>query len=181
MTLSTLAILIGLVSAALQVYAVLKPKSFAEHARKFPRSEGIGYVLMALGAVWFLYNLNNEAISDFAQYKKMMLLGFGALAILTCIYVRDFLAVRGLAVVLLLVAWFTLNHTRFHESPWRLVLVVWAYACIVVGMWLTISPWRLRDWIDKLTASEDRIRLLCGLKLCFALFVAILGVTAFRT
>ena len=180
MTLSTLAILIGLGSAIPELYAVLKPKSFAEQARKFPRSEGIGYALMAIGTAWFLYNLNNEAISDFAQYKKMMLLGFGALGILTCIYVRDFLAVLGLAIVLLLFAWFTLNHTRFHDSPWRLVLVIWAYACIIAGMWLTVSPWRLRDWIEKLTANEDRMRLLCGLKLCFALFVAILGVTAFR-
>ena len=66
--------------------------------RKFPRSEPWGYALMGLGTLWFLANLQAESISDFAAYKNLMLIGFGAVGLLTCLYVRDFLAVRGLAV-----------------------------------------------------------------------------------
>jgi hypothetical protein len=47
-------------------------------------------------------------------------------------------------------------------------------------MWLTISPWRLRDWITWATATENRVRVLSGLRLAFGAFVAILGFTAFR-
>jgi hypothetical protein len=47
-------------------------------------------------------------------------------------------------------------------------------------MWLTISPWRLRDLIDWATASESRTRLVSGLRLAFGVFVLVLAVTAYR-
>jgi hypothetical protein len=50
---------------------------------------------MMLGTVWFLWNLQQENISEFAAYKKLMLIGFGAVGVATCIYVRDFLACAG--------------------------------------------------------------------------------------
>ena len=180
MTLSTLAIIIGGAYCALHLYALLQPRSFIQQARAFPRSEFIGFILMGLGTAWFLYNLNNEAIADFAAYKKYMLTAFGALGVLTCLYVRDYLAVRGLAVCLLLLAWFTLNRTRWAESPARLVLVVWAYTWVICGMWFTISPWRLRDYIHWWTASEKRLKLGSILQLVLGAVVLVLGFTAFR-
>lgn len=180
MTLSTLAILIGVVFCIPQIYGLTKPRSFARSARAFPRSETWGYLLMAAGAAWFLFNLNRETIADFAAYKRFMLLGFGALAVLTCIFVRDYLAVRGLAVFLLMLAWFTLNHTRWAESSWRLVLVVWAYLWVIGGIWFTVSPWRVRDFLNWATATPRRIKIGCGLRLAFGIFVIVLGATAFR-
>ena len=180
MTLSTLAILLGALYSALQIFALLRPDEFTQKARAFPRSEGIGFLLMALGTAWFLYNLQSEAIADFAAYKKYMLLAFGAIGVLTCIFVRDFLAVRGLAVCLLLLAWFTLNRTRWAESPARLILVVWAYTWVILGMWLTISPWRLRDFLNWWTATKSRLRAGSLLQLALGATVLVLGLTAFR-
>lgn len=181
MTLSTLAILIGVIFSIPQVYALANPKAFADKARQFPRSTLPGYILMAVGTIWFLINLNNEAISDFAAYKKIMLFGFGALGLLACVYVRDFIAVRGFAIVLLLAAWFTINHAKWADTPWRLVLVVWAYIWIIAGMWLTVSPYKMRDYLAWLTATESRIRTSSALRLAFGVFVVVLGLTAFRT
>jgi hypothetical protein len=180
MTLSTLAILLGAGYSMLQLFALLKPHDFTKHARGFARNEKLGLVLMGIGTVWFLYNLNAEAIADFAAYKKWMLIGFGALGLLSCIYVRDYLAVRGLSVVLLLLAWATLNHTRWAESSWRLVLVVWAYSWVILGMWFTVSPFRLRDILHWWTASERRLRSGSLLQLAFGVLVLVLGVTALR-
>ncbi|MBI4326990.1 MAG: hypothetical protein HY674_17250, partial [Chloroflexi bacterium] len=132
-----------------------------------------------LGTVWFLWNLNQESISDFAAYKKWMLVGFGAIGVSSCIFVRDFLAVRGLAVVLLLLAKLTLDTARWHDSSWRLVLVVWAYLWVVAGIWFTISPWRLRDLLNWATANEQRVRVGSAIRLALGLFVAILGLTVF--
>jgi hypothetical protein len=180
MTLSILAIIIGVVFSIPQLFGLVNPKGFALHARKFHRNETAGFILMGLGTLWFLNNLNNEAIADFASYKKLMLIGFGAIGVLTCIYVRDFLAVRGFAVCLLLSAWATLNHTRWAETEWRLVLVVWAYLWIIVGMWFTVSPWRMRDYLTWLTANEQRIRISSAVRLCLGIFIVLLGLTAFR-
>ena len=180
MTLSILAILIGAVYCAIQLFALLQPAAFTRQARAFPRSEGIGFVLMGIGTIWFLYNLQSEAIADFAAYKKYMLIAFGAIGVLTCIFVRDFLAVRGLAVCLLLLAWFTLNRTRWEDSSARLILVVWAYLWVICGMWFTISPWRLRDFLNWWTANSNRLKLGSVLQLALGAIVLLLGLTAFR-
>jgi hypothetical protein len=62
-----------------------------------------------------------------------------------------------------------------------LVIQVWAYVLVVAGIWFTVTPWKLRDFIEWATASEARTRLLSGVRLAFAALVAVLGLTAFRT
>lgn len=180
MKLSTLAIILGLGIGLPQIYGLMHPTRFRDAVRKFPRSETIGYFLMLLGTVWFLWNLNQEDISDFAAYKKAMLIGFAAVGVATCIYVRDFLAVRGLAIVLLLLAKLMVDTARWVDTEWRLVVVTWAYVLVVAGMWFTISPWRLRDLLNWATATDQRVRVGCGLRLAFGLFVVILGLAVFR-
>lgn len=177
--LSVLSILLGLGYALPQIFGLVNPQAFAESARKFARSLTWGYVLMATATLWFLYYLNLESVSDFAAYKPMMLGGFFLLSILTCIYVSDFLAVRGLALVFMLLAKLMLDTARWHESEWRLVIVVWAYVLIILGMWFTVAPWRLRDILNVATRSEHRIRVGSALRLAFALFVILLGLVAF--
>lgn len=179
MKLSTLAVGLGLLFLLPQLYGLLKPQAFAAAARRFPRSENWGYLLMGLGTGWFLWNLNAETISDFAAYKRVMLIGFGAIGIGTCIFVKDFLAVRGLAVVLLLAAKLMLDTARWHDSEWRLVIAIWAYVMILAGMWFIISPWRLRDIIHWQTASDQRIKTGSAIRLAFAVFVIFLGLTQF--
>jgi hypothetical protein len=180
MKLSTLAVALGLIFSVPQVYGLLKPSAFAAALRKFPRSQLWGFVLMGLGTIWFLWNLNNESISDFAAYKSVMLVGFGTVGLLTCVFVRDFLAVRGLAVVLLLLAKLMIDTARWHDSEWRLVISTWAYVWIIAGMWFTISPWRLRDLIQWSTASEGRVRVTSALRLVLGALVLVLGLTVFR-
>lgn len=179
MTLSKLAILLGTVIGLPQVWAIMKPAEAGAAMRKFPRSEGWGYLLMAAGSAWFLYNLNREAIAEFAAYKTYMLAGFGAVAVATCFFVPDYLAVRGLCICMLMVASYVLSFTRWAESPWRLVLVVASYVWIVCAMWWVVSPWRLRDLINWATATPQRLRVLAGVRLGFAALVIILGATVF--
>jgi len=181
MKLSNLAVLLGLGFGLPQLFGLLKPARFREAVRRFPRSEPWGYGLTLLGTVWFLWNLNQENISDFAAYKKAMLIGFAALGVATCIYVRDFLAVRGLAIVFLLLAKLMVDTARWEDTEWRLVIVTWAYLLVAAGMWFTISPWRLRDFLNWGTATDQRIRVGCGLRLAFGLFILALGLVVFRS
>jgi len=180
MRLSILAIVLGLGVGLPQIYGLRNPAAFAAAARKFPRSLAWGYALMALGTVWFLYYLQTESAADFAAYKGAMSVGFAAIGLGTCIFVKDFLAVRGLAVVFLLLAKLMTDTARWVDTEWRLVIMVWAYVLVVAGMWFTISPWRLRDLLNWGTASEKRVRIGCAIRLAFGLFVVALGLTVFR-
>jgi hypothetical protein len=179
--LSTLAIVLGLGMGLPQIYGLMNPSAFATAVRKFPRSLPWGYALMLLGTAWFLYNLSQESIADFAAYKNLLFAGFAAVGIGSCIYVRDFLAVRGLAVVFLLLAKLMVDTGRPHLAQTSLVLIIqtWAYVLVVAGIWFTVSPWRLRDFLEWGTANDTRIKIGCGLRLAFGLFVAVLGLTRF--
>lgn len=180
MKLSVLSILLGLIFALPHIYGVLQPARFGAMMRKFPRYTPMGYVLMLLATVWFLKNLSMESVSDFVSFKPALFGLFGLVGIGACLFVRDFLPVRGLAVLFLLLAKLMVDSARWVDTEWRLVIVTWAYVWVIAGMWFTISPWRLRDLIDWGTANEQRIRLLSGLRLGFGIFVVILGLTVFR-
>src|SRR5258706_12813216 len=104
MKLSLLSILLGLGLAAPQVYGLANPTAFAAAVRKFSRHIPTGIFLMLLGTAWFLWNVWQEPIADFAKFKPLMMVGFAAVGVGTCIFVQDFIAVRGLAVVFLLLA-----------------------------------------------------------------------------
>jgi hypothetical protein len=180
-TLSTLSVLLGLGMGLPQVYGLLNPTAFGAAVRKFPRSLKCGYVLMLLGTGWFLWNLSLESISDFASYKNVLFGLFAAVGIGSCVFVQDFLAVRGLAVVFLLLAKLMVDTGRpkLPDTHWVLVVQLWAYVLVIGGIWFTISPWRLRDLLEWGTATEKRIKLGCGIRLAFGLFVAVLGFTKF--
>ena len=182
MKLSLLSILLGAGLGAPQIYGLAQPKNFAACVQKFPRNYAGGVVLMLLATAWFLWIVNNEPIADFSAYKPAMLVGFSAVGVLSCIFVRDFLAVRGLAVIFLLLAKLMADTGRPHlgESPFVLVIQAWAYVLVVAGIWFTVTPWKLRDLLEFATASETRVRIGSGLRLAFALFVIVLGLTVFR-
>lgn len=179
--LSVLAVSLGLAVGLPQIYGLVNPAAFGAAVRKFPRSLPWGYALMLLGTGWFVYNLSQEAISDFAAARSYMIAGFAAVGIGSCLFVQDFLAVRGLAVVLLLLAKLMVDTGRPYlaETPLVLVIQTWAYVLVVAGIWLTVSPWRLRDLLEWSTASEKRIKVGCGLRLGFGLFVVVLGLAKF--
>ena len=182
LNLSVLSILLGLGTALPQIYGLAKPTAFAAAARKFPRSVPWGVALMVVGTIWFLWNLSQESIADFASYKNVLFAGFAGVGLGTCIFVQDFLAVRGLAVVFLLVAKLMVDSGRpaLTQTHWVLVIQTWAYVLVVAGIWFTVSPWRMRDLLAWDTATEQRIKVTCGLRLAFGLFVTALGLTVFR-
>ncbi|MGH7951660.1 MAG: hypothetical protein ACREFE_07040 [Limisphaerales bacterium] len=182
MKLSLLSILLGIGLGAPQIYGIANPQKFAAAVRKFPRNLSAGIFLMLLGTAWFVWNVNNEPIADFSAFKPYMMIAFAAVGILSCIFVQDFLAVRGLAVVFLLLGKLMVDTGRPHlgETPWVLVIQIWAYVLIVAGIWFTVAPWRLRDLLNWAAATEKRARVGSVIRLAFGLFILTLGLTAFR-
>jgi len=180
--LSTLAILLGAGMSVPQIYGLTRPVQFAAAARKLPRNLPVGVVLMLLGTAWFLWNVQQESLADFAAVKPYMMAFFAAVGILSCFFVQDFLAVRGLAVLMLLLAKLMVDTGRPHlgQTPWVYVIQIWAYLLVVAGIWFTITPWRLRDLVNFATANETIVRIGSAIRLTFAVFVIILGLTAFR-
>ncbi len=177
--LSTLSICLGFLVAIINLFGVVKPSEFAAAARKFPRSIPLGYALTLAGTAWFMWNVSHESLADFEKLKPILFTLFIGVGLGTCFFVQDFLAVRGVSVLLLLLAKLMVDAGRWERSDWRLVIVVWAYVLVLAGMWFTVSPWRLRDLLYWATANEKRIRVGSALRAAFGIFVAALGLTVF--
>jgi hypothetical protein len=177
--LSTLSICLGFLFAGLHLFGLIQPARFAAQARKFPRSIPIGCVLTIAGTAWFVWNVSQESLADFESLKPFLFTLFIGVGLGTCFFVHDFLAVRGMSVLLLLLAKMMVDAQRWAPSQWRVVIALWAYAMVVFGMWFTISPWRVRDLIQWGTANESRTRIASAIPFVFGLFVAALGFTVF--
>jgi hypothetical protein len=179
--LSTLSIVLGLAMGLPQIYGIVNPQKFAASVRRFPRNVPIGIVLMLIGTIWFLWYLQLESISEFERIKPFMLAGFAAVGVGACIFLQDLIAIRGLAVVFLLLGKLMVDTGRpmLGATHWTLVIQTWAYVLVIAGMWFTVSPFRLRDLLDWATANEKRVRIGSAIRLAFGLFVVVLGLTVF--
>jgi hypothetical protein len=177
--LSTLSIGLGLFVAAVNLYGLLKPSEFKDFLRKLPRSLPAGYLFMLSATAWFIWNVSRESLSDFESLKPYLFTLFVAVGVGSCFFVQDFLAVRGLAVLMLLLGKLMVDTQRWADSDWRWVIAGWAYLLVVGGMWFTVSPWRLRDLLYWGTANEKRIRFGSAARMIFGVFVAFLGFKVF--
>lgn len=180
LSLSQLAVLLGVGLAVPQVWQLTKPDGWRRWSAGFPRSQPLGWLLMAVATAWFLWHVQHETLADFTRYKPYLMAGFASIGLLTCVYVNDFLAARGLALVLLLLAKLMVDTARWHDSEWRWVVSGLAYVWVFFGMWLTISPWRLRDFFEWHNRTDERIRALAAGRLGLAVVLVLLGLTTFR-
>ena len=117
LTLSQVSLVLGLGCFLGHLWPVFRPASCAVWMRGFHRNTAVGVVLMLLGSVWFEQNLQNSEISDFAAFRPFLLGGVIAIGVASCFVVRDYLAVRGLAIVMCLVADLVLDAQRWHPEP----------------------------------------------------------------
>ena len=111
-SLANLSVLLGVFLAAGSGYSLAKPDAVACALRAFPRANTPGYMLMLAATAWFLWNIRIEDMADYREIKHWFYIGFGAVGIGSCIFLRDFLAVRGLAVFMLLLAKLMLDTQR---------------------------------------------------------------------
>ena len=140
-------------------------------AKALPRSRGGAWLLFGGSAVWFMWRLSRVGESDliFFQQPWPVMLGFGALAVLAFIYTPDFLAVRGLCVLMLLVSEYLLK-AGYMSFVWQVYpYKVAVYVGLALALYLAAAPYRLRDFFEWLFAKPGRSRVLGALALVYGL------------
>jgi len=128
-------------------------------AKQFPRSSTAAIVFFGGAAAWFLYKVWHLPEADFGNHRTLLAIGFGAIAALSFKYVPDFLAVRGLAILVLLSASPLLGAAYMkYDVPQRLFMVSLVYLAIALALYLGAVPYRLRDFIGWLFGRPLRSR-----------------------
>ncbi|MGB0264384.1 MAG: hypothetical protein ACPGCT_06210 [Opitutales bacterium] len=176
MTLFQATLFTGLFLIAFGAHFLWHGMASEKSSKAFPRSQTASYLLMGAAAAWFLTHVAQLGPADFGQYKHLLFGLFLLTALGSFYFVPDFLAVRGLAGLMLLSAHAVLDAAYMQDPQARLFLVSFVYCAIVVALILGGSPYRLRDFFDWLYRRPNRPRLLGG---CFSAYGLLLTAIAF--
>jgi hypothetical protein len=168
----------GLLLLALGAALLSGRKTVGASLRAFPRSETAAMVFFGGGAIWFLTRVWHLSAADFGDYRTILCIAFAAIALLSFKYVPDFLAVRGLAVLLLLSAGPLLDAAFMHyDQPQRLLMVSVVYLFIALAIYLGAVPYRLRDFFEWLFRTPGRSRVLGAILAGYGLLLTITAFT----
>ena len=135
----------------------------AKSVQAFPRSQAAAYILLGSAAFWFLCKITQLGPADFGQYKNLLFILF--------LVVPDFLAVRGLAAIILLTAGALLD-VGYMQYGTALVLKAFVYLAIIIALILGANPYKLRDFFEWLYKKEARPRVFGAVFVVYGLILA---------
>jgi hypothetical protein len=165
-SLRSVGIVAGVFLVLISLPGLLKP-DLAAVAQKFPRSRVAGIILLTADLVWTLWLLATIEMGEFAAFRKPLLIAVPIGYILALLFVDEFLAVRALGILCLLVAEPLLDAAFLRYEMSRLFVTVFAYLLIVAGLFWVMIPYILRDKINWAAGSAGRWRLLHGAALIY--------------
>jgi hypothetical protein len=172
-------IVIGLALLAAHLWAWKNADKAKAFMRAFPRHYGWGAALLTIDFIWGMIVLANMDMGEFFFLRKwfLTLVPIGFVAVL--IYVREFLAVRALGCLMLLVSGPVLASAFLQPQLTRLLLPTLAYVWIIVGMYFIGMPYLMRDWVNWLLAKEGRYGAAIWAGVAYGAALLLLAVTTY--
>ncbi len=158
LTLKTTMLAVGIALIVAHLLALLKARAVQDWLRAFPRNREAGVLLTLAAGVWFFFMVKMMDLGDFDPWRNTVLIGTPIAAALAIAFIPDFLAVRALGTLALLLAEPLLESAFLHEEKIRLLLVVLSYVWIILGMFWVGMPYTLRNQIGWVSATQERWR-----------------------
>ncbi|MDR1436127.1 MAG: hypothetical protein LBI39_02910 [Puniceicoccales bacterium] len=128
--------------------ALLLRNPFSEAAvLRFLRSPIIDGAVFFAASAAFLRKVLSLGEADFGNFRPLIFCLFAFIAMAMLVRNYGFLSVRGQCVLQLLWANELLKCGLGHYSPIWILAKLFAYATIILALYLTIYPYRMRDWL----------------------------------
>jgi hypothetical protein len=145
--------------------------------KAFPRSPLAAIVFFGGSAAWFIYLLSQLGPADFGDYRNILMLVFAVVGIAAFFVSRDFLAVRGVAILILLAARPILDASLVYYPPpgTRIWLNGFVYLCIALAIYFGSLPYQARDVFLWLFERRARARVLGALCTAYGIGLAVLA------
>lgn len=172
-------IVLGLALLAAHLWAWKNGNKARSFLKDFPRNYAWGVGLLSIGFIWGMMCLTNMDMGEFFFLRKWFLMLVPIGFVLVLIYVKEFLAVRALGSLMLLVAGPVLAAAFLQPQVTRLLLPVLAYAWIIAGMFFVGMPYLMRDWITWLLAKPGRWNLAVWSGIAYGAVLLLLAVTTY--
>ena len=179
MTLKLVSILAGAVVVAIRLPGVVVPAKYRECAVKFPRSVIWGRVLMGVAAAIAWWVMYHAATDEWKWAQPYIFIGVPIAYFLVIKFAPNYLAMRGTAALMLMAAKQMVDAADWSESPWRLIITVFAYLWVIGAIWMTVAPHHFRDLIGFMMANDKRCWAACSTGLVVGLGLIMLGLFAY--
>jgi len=153
------------------LWMLLKEKESIAFMKRLPRNYAWGRVLMIIGMTWFwLLVLPNTGegkslspismdLGEFNKAKKFLLILVPVAAYLMVTKVREFLAVRAIGLLCLMVA-APLLYASYQRWPsGRTLMPLYAYLMLTAGMFFVGMPFLMRDAVKWASDKPKRWKL----------------------
>lgn len=172
LSISLIALFLGLLLIVKHLFALLAPDFCKKTLSAFPRSRTWGTLFIGIAGVWTFILTATTDLGEFSSMRLMMLLAIFLGSILFWYFVPDFLAVRALGFLLLLLGHALLEVTFLKSGFLAILLSLLAYIWILVAFLFIGMPYVLRNFIT--TLSKDRYDWLWTVLACGGLFYGLL-------
>lgn len=179
---STLAIMtLVLAGITLPIYAALfiGPATMREGLRRFPRNRWCGWLLAIVAVAWAAWLLHGLPLGRFESLKTWLVPAAVVFAGLVCYHMEELLAPRALGALLLLYPAPLLEAARLHDSSWSVVMSVVAYAMVIKGMALLLSPYLFRHVAERVLQTDRTCRLAGAGGFAFDVLLLLLATTVY--
>lgn len=174
-------LVLALAVIGVSVYLLLKPEQATRFLKKFPRDHMAGQILLGIGMVWFwlliapdtlgIFSSLTMDLGEFNGAKRFLRIAVPVTFILVCISVKEFLAVRALGLLGLMIAAPLLEAAFLKDPASRILIPLLAYALIIKSMFWIGMPYTFRDAADWLTARGSRLRSWAAGSLVYGLLI----------
>lgn len=163
----------GLLLIVAGVLTLARLGAVADWLRAFPRSRTMGIGLCIAAALWGWWLVWTIDLGEFSNWRPRILILIPAAALLTMIFVEEFLAVRSLGMLVLLAAEPLLEAAWMRPEQSRLFLVSIVYVGITLSLFWIGMPYVLRDQIGWFNAQQARLRVLAMVLSAYGLLLVV--------
>lgn len=166
LSLFTIGLILGLWLIGSHALMLAKPAMVQGFLKKFPRDQMSGQILLGIGLAWFwlliapdnMGRLSALAmdLGEFNSAKPLLRILVPVSLVLVVFSVRDFLAVRALGVVGLMVASPLLESAFLKDPSSRLLVPIYAYTLLTASLFWVGMPYLFRDAVTWVTSDQKR-------------------------
>lgn len=175
----TAGLILGVWLIASHTLMILKPQPVQAWLKKFPRNAALGQIILGIGLAWFWLLIAPDGLGklsalrmdlgEFNGAKPLLRLLVPAALFAVSVSVRDFLAVRALGLLGLMIASPLLESAFLKDPQSRLLIPIFAYALLTVSMFLVGMPYLFRNAITWVTADQKRWQALSAAGIAYGL------------
>lgn len=167
-----------------------KPAAVQGFLKRFPRDQMMGQILLGIGLAWFWLLIAPDGmgklsalamdLGEFNGVKSLLRILVPASLILVSMSVRDFLAVRALGLLGLMVAAPLLGAAFLKDPESRLLVPIYAYAVLTASLFFVGMPYLFRDAVTWVTADQKRWTLVSVAGLVYGLLTLVCAFAFWR-